>query len=133
MIKQLSIVVKNCIQMSFTTSVYALRITLSLHWIFYSISGPYLGRIVGVVVLAFLFRFTWPIFLPLCRGATVASVGCWGGPMQWYKAIRFNVCITSGFGGHFKFFDFKRFLTGSCSPNMLMHIFILGMSKPGRY
>ena len=29
--------------------------------------------------------------------------------MQYNKGIRFNFCITSGFGGHFEFFDCNRF------------------------
>ena len=55
---------------------------------------------------------------------------CWGGQMQSNKAIRFNFWSTSGYGGHFEFFNFNRFLTGNCSPNVLMtHIFVFRRSK----
>ena len=50
--------------------------------------------------------------------------------MEYYEAIRFNFWNTSGFSGCFEFFDFNRFLTESCSPNVLMmHIFVFRRSK----
>ena len=39
--------------------------------------------------------------------------------MQYNKGICFKFCITSCFGGHFEFFYFNHFLTGSCASNVL--------------